>query len=491
MENIRIGSTGPTVELVQLALSRAGADPGVLDGDFGPSTEDAVIRFQAKEGLVDDGIVGPRTWAQLTPYMTGYVEHQVKSGDTFYTLAKQYQTTMDAIATANPTIEAKHIPDGANLIIPLGFPLVPTNISFTSQVLRFVLEGLQARYPFIGSSVIGRSIMGRPLTALVIGKGRVSVGYNASHHANEWITTPVVLKYLEDYAKAYATGKKIGGVLAKDLYDNIRLVLVPMVNPDGVDLVTGFFKPDNYYFKQAQTMARNYPGIPFPSGWKANINGVDLNLSYPAGWANAREIKFEQGFTEPGPRDYVGVTPLSQPEVVAMFLFTLTQNFALTLSYHTQGEIIYWRYLDYLPKDSLAIAQEMGDASGYSVEETPAASGYAGYKDWFIQQYNRPGYTIEVGRGVSPLPLSQFDKIYNDNVPILTIGMTSMIPSAGTVLPPATATIPAPKEDLLSKYLTSQSLIEGAPPFQEEDMPPSAPLPKAAPTQTRFARWFR
>ena len=66
----------------------------------------------------------------------------------------------------------------------------------------------------------------------------------------------------------------------------------------------------------------------------------------------------------------------------------------------------------------------MGRSSGYSVEDTPYASGFAGYKDWFIQDYNRPGYTIEVGLGESPLPLSQFDSIYRDNVGILTIGMT-------------------------------------------------------------------
>jgi g-D-glutamyl-meso-diaminopimelate peptidase len=53
----------------------------------------------------------------------------------------------------------------------------------------------------------------------------------------------------------------------------------------------------------------------------------------------------------------------------------------------------------------------------------PEASGYAGYKDWFIQTYNRPGYTIEVGRGVNPLPISQFDRIYNDNVGLMATAL--------------------------------------------------------------------
>ena len=54
-------------------------------------------------------------------------------------------------------------------------------------------------------------------------------------------------------------------------------------------------------------------------------------------------------------------------------------------------------------------------------------SGYAGFKDWFIQEYNRPGYTIEVGMGVSPLPMSQFAGIYEDNRLILEGGMTELV----------------------------------------------------------------
>ena len=60
------------------------------------------------------------------------------------------------------------------------------------------------------------------------------------------------------------------------------------------------------------------------------------------------------------------------------------------------------------------------------MEETPSASAYAGYKDWFIQEYNRPGYTIEAGEGENPLPMEQFDKIYADNVGILLGGMTQL-----------------------------------------------------------------
>ena len=61
------------------------------------------------------------------------------------------------------------------------------------------------------------------------------------------------------------------------------------------------------------------------------------------------------------------------------------------------------------------------------MEVTPGASGYAGYKDWFIQKYNRPGYTIEAGSGINPLQMEQFPQIYEDNIGILTGGMTQLV----------------------------------------------------------------
>jgi g-D-glutamyl-meso-diaminopimelate peptidase len=105
-----------------------------------------------------------------------------------------------------------------------------------------------------------------------------------------------------------------------------------------------------------------------------------------------------------------------------MVEFTDSNDFSLILAYHSQGEVIYWKYLNYFPPRSLQIAYEFSSVSGYEVEETPIESGYAGYKDWFIQEYNKPGYTIEVGKGINPLPISQFPEIYKDNIGILTLG---------------------------------------------------------------------
>lgn len=158
-------------------------------------------------------------------------------------------------------------------------------------------------------------------------------------------------------------------------------------------------------------------------GWKfLKSTGVDLNLQYPANWETARRINFAQGFTRPAPRDYVGSGPLVAPEALAVYNFTLQHNFRLILAYHTQGRVIYWKYLDYLPPASRYIGEQFSQVSGYSLEETPFDASFAGYKDWFIQEYNLPGYTIEAGLGTNPLPISQFDTIYAENEGILVLG---------------------------------------------------------------------
>ena len=420
---LRSGSRGSLVAMLQLGLKRAGYETGKLDGIFGIQTQNAVRAFQRDNSLAQDGIAGEKTFEALAPWLRGYLTHTITQGDTLYKLAKRYGTTVEAIDTANPGLDAMNLQIGAKIKVPFGFDAVPTDISWSFPLTSIVTEGITARYPFISRASLGSSVTGRPIYCLKIGKGAVKVFFNASIHANEWINTPVLLKFLEQYAKAYSSLGKIGAVPASLLFERTTLYVAPMLNPDGVDLVTGALNSGQYY-SAARRIADNYPKVPFPSGWKANIRGTDLNLQFPAGWEKAKEIKYSNGFSSPAPRDFVGKTPLSEPESRAVYEFTQNISPALIMTYHSQGEIIYWKYLDFDPPRAKDIGERLSRESGYTLEITPTASGYAGYKDWFIQDFDRPGYTVETGKGASPLPLSQFDKIYSDNLGMLVTALT-------------------------------------------------------------------
>lgn len=417
MNTVANGSLGPSVYYLQLALERSGYNPGNIDGIFGQNTQRELIRFQLNNKLLADGIAGPQTWKKLIPILAGYTTYTVQPGDTVYKIARKLFSSTDSILTANPNVFPANLQVGSTLIIPyISFDVVSSQVPVTYEIVSLWVEGLLARYPFIKAESIGNSVLGSKITCLSLGSGCRHIMVNASHHANESITTTVVMKYGENTAKKIASGINI---------PDISLHIIPLVNPDGVDLVNGaLLESGNSAYEKARLLAESYPAIPFPSGWKANINGVDLNLNYPARWELAREIKFSQGFTKPGPRDYVGSAPLCQPESRALVKYTNQNNFDVTLSYHTQGNIIYWKFDDYMPPYSLELGNALSEASGYSLEITPEASGYAGYKDWFIQTYNRPGYTIECGIGINPLPLSQFDSIYAANEPLIDAALS-------------------------------------------------------------------
>ena len=311
--------------------------------------------------------------------------------------------------------------------------IVRTDIPITAESCNQMIQSIVETYPFCRTEVIGTTAYGRPLRTLVIGNGPRKVIYSASHHANEWITSLVLLKFAEELAQAISENGTIFGVEAQKIADSATIYMVPMVDPDGVDLVTGAIRPGSIPYESARNLADFYPNIPFPNGWKANLLGVDLNLQYPAGWLQAREIKFSQGFTQPGPRDYVGRAPLNQLESRALAGYTEFIDPALVLAYHAQGKVIYWQFQDYEVPGAEELGKVFAEVSGYDLEDTPFESSFAGYKDWFIQNFRRPGYTIEVGEGESPLPLSQFDEIYADNLGILVIAaLGDSTPSTAT-----------------------------------------------------------
>ncbi len=421
MEILTLGSTGPNVKLIQSLLRRIGYDPGPVDGSFGPRTRQAVIDFQRDNGLTPDGIIGPLTWNEFERLLLGYATYTVRAGDTLYGIARKFYTTVSAIQTANPGINPNLLRIGQRIIVPYGIDVVFTDIDYTYEIMERQIRALKVRYPFLDVTTLEKkSVMGKNLFVIRLGTGPNEVSYNASHHANEWITTTLLMKFVENFAKAYSTGGRLGNYNIGDIWNKSSIYIVPMVNPDGVDLVNYWPNYSDPAYIQAARL--NKTGLPLPRVWKANIRGADLNLNYPAEWQREKDLELEQGITGPAPRDYGGEAPLTEPESAGMYDFTRARNFRLVIAYHTQGEVIYYTFQNLQPAESADIARLFSRVSGYVVSENPGEASYAGYKDWFIQDFRRPGFTIEVGRGVNPVPISQFPTIYRQNEDILLLG---------------------------------------------------------------------
>jgi g-D-glutamyl-meso-diaminopimelate peptidase len=270
---------------------------------------------------------------------------------------------------------------------------------------------IQQLYPFLIVNEIGKSTLGKPIYELLLGNGSRKIHWNGSFHANEWITSCVLMKMVEwlcYFCTFTLPYQKFNG---DELFSNITLSIVPMVNPDGVDLVVNGKVDDPVI--QEQVIAINGGSTEF-TAWKANIRGVDLNNQFPANWEIAKVRKKPKTFA---PRDYPGEYPLSEVESILMANLVKERQFDLVVALHTQGKEFYWGYEGLEPEESVRYAEYFAKVSPFKSVQT--IDSHAGFKDWFIQEYRKPGFTLELGKGINPLPLSKFEEIYSETVPIL------------------------------------------------------------------------
>ena len=195
-----------------------------------------------------------------------------------------------------------------------------------------------------------------------------------------------------------------------------------MLNPDGVDIATGFIEPGNEIYQGIKEAAERHPEIPFPTGWNANIRGVDLDLQFPANWEEAKRVNYANGFNAPASSNFPGYGPLSEPESLAIYNFILSHDFSSILVYITSGEVIYWKYGNIIPQGSEHIANVFRESSGYALANPSPAYANGTLQNWFVQDYFRPGFVIKPGKGNNPIPLEQFPTIYQQNEGILISG---------------------------------------------------------------------
>lgn len=419
MAILSIGSTGTEVMEIQALLKKIGYDPGLIDGSFGPNTQRVVMQFQRSFGLKADGIIGEDTYRLLQRFLLGYDIYTVRPGDSVYIIARKYHTTINRILEANPGLEIYNLRIGQRITVPYGINVVDTNIDYTYDIMERDLQALKVRYPFLEIGIAGKSVLGRNLYYVKLGNGPNEVFYNGAHHGLEWITSVVLMKFIEDFSEAYTNNTYLDGYKVRELWDKSTIYIMPMVNPDGVDLVLNGLSSTNPYYQDL--ISWNGGSTDFSRVWQANARGVDLNHNYDASWELSKEAEALYGITGPGPTRYSGPYPESEPESRAVADFTRSHNFRLVLAYHSQGEVIYWTYSDLTPVESAEIVEQFARVSGYVPSQAYGIVSYAGYKDWFIKEYRRPGFTIEVGKGTNPLPISQFDKIYRDNIGLLLL----------------------------------------------------------------------
>ncbi len=289
-------------------------------------------------------------------------------------------------------------------------PLVRTQPADYATV-RGLCTALCGRYRYLREAIAGHSLCGRsiPLLSLTPSDapitGRVLMA--AAFHAQEWLTALCALRLCEEICVALDSGLSLCDIPLTRALRGRQLLFLPMVNPDGVEIALHGSSTAGSYAATVRALGGDTPGC-----WQANARGVDINHNFNAGWPQMQALAAKNNKTQPSARQYSGESPESEPETRAVT--DLCRRFSLRhlVALHSQGEEIYWRYGTHTPPQAEMMAQVLGSASGYAIADPTDMASHGGCKDWFIDCFHRPGFTIELGRGENPLPLTDFDTLY-------------------------------------------------------------------------------
>ncbi len=260
--------------------------------------------------------------------------------------------------------------------------------AYTYSKLERDLEKYKSRFTNATIFSIGKSVEGRKLYALRIGRGDGNkILFNGAHHGMEWLTSKLLIQFAFE--------------LTEGCFDRVlpgkdyTLYIIPMINPDGVEIAS---------------MGKE---------WQANANGVDLNHNYDAMWHMSKQSEKELGISGPCKSRFSGNFPESEPESHSLANFTRQNNFDIVLAFHSQGEVIYQDFCGFIPEKSYLYSYNFEKVSPYRVETPIAEASHGGYKDWFIKTFKRPGFTIEIGKGKNPLDMEMFPHIYERTLPLM------------------------------------------------------------------------
>lgn len=286
---------------------------------------------------------------------------------------------------------------------------------YTYEHLKKEIHAMWKKHPHAEIFSIGQSVEGRSLYTVRVGQGPIKVFFCGAHHGSEWITSILLMRFLKEE------------LMARKLNPDLSVFITPMVNPDGVELSQ---KGVCNYHPWRREMVRWNGGEDF-THWQANARGVDLNHNYRAGFYAAKEMEKAAGIFGPSPTRYGGEEPESEPEVRAVADLTRGEQFSLSIAFHSQGEVIYWDYMGKESPKAEYIAKRLSEVSTYELSKPEGIASYGGYKDWVIDTFGTPSFTVEVGHGENPLPEEQIEEITEKNFPLLweALSLAAKMPS--------------------------------------------------------------
>lgn len=407
----------PREDAAVMAQIPAGGEVTLLAyyGDY------ALVRWEEQQGYLPARSIQPlppSLWTQNFKYNIMLYRRsdvgskslaEIKAGDTFTFLEWDFKFAKVKFGYKTGYVRAHYIKIADEAYMANTLDTVNVTDTYSYEQMIADAEWIAQSYPeLVTRDSIGQSELGRDIPVLRIGSESAQhhVLIHGAIHGREHMTAWLVMALTDYWVDHNVTA-----------YGDVCFHMIPMVNPDGVIISQtrelteeqkDYYLRD-YYVGNTSDSQKNYA-----KNWKANALGVDLNQNFAANWEEAAAR------SKPSNMRYKGESVFCAAEARALRDYTLAYDFDVTISYHSEGSIIYYEYGEKEPVNSLSksLALAVGEMAGYELRESRSCGGY---KDWAMDALGIPSLTIEVGTTEPPLEERDIYGIFCRNLRVLPV----------------------------------------------------------------------
>lgn len=270
---------------------------------------------------------------------------------------------------------------------------------------------------------VGESLLGRPIYGMLIGNSHSPALYCGGVHGREWITTLLLMYFAEELLYAYSRRRRMCDIDVYKMLSARGVLILPVLNPDGAEISISGAESAGISTGLDEKLIELCRSREFSEKWKSNARGVDINRNFDAAWDEMRDIARSSGINGPSIGGWTGEYPESEPETKAIVRLCELMRFRHVVAFHSQGEEIYWNYRNFTPVKAHLMARILSVSSGYPLREPEESASSAGLKDWFMEKYHAPAFTVEIGSGECPIPIGHFRFLYSRLREMLVLGV--------------------------------------------------------------------
>lgn len=234
------------------------------------------------------------------------------------------------------------------------------------------------------------SILGREIPIFTLGSGKRAVVYVGGICGTESLISSVLLDFVGDYCLKQERGGKVFDVSIPYLVGERRLIVVPMLNPDGIGYSTDGIDGNNPIRERVIRMNQGED----LSFWQANARGTDLSYNFDAGFG---EHKKKAGIINGAPKGYGGEYPESEPESAALgrLLRFLGEDLLGLIEFRLGTGEIRCSCRDKLSAKTMAGGRILARATGYRLMDVDRTLPQGSVSDWCIEKLSRPAYRVD------------------------------------------------------------------------------------------------